>query len=373
MTPLPANIDKLFDLTKGQLFFQYGAGFFGPLLCQLEFQWNRAIDTARVNAKMLQWNPDFFMKLDKKTRVTVLVHEIKHVADLDGARMGNRDPDLWNIACDHAINLFLKEHGFYMDGFPYLMDPKYKGWTKEDIYDDLVKTMKGNGGTKPKNELGNDIEPISKQEVPAAVATVLAAVQTARMSGKPGAIPGDTLLVLDQYLNPTLPWEQLLANFFNSLVENERSYARPSRRHDDPILPGMTGRNGLDHLVYALDISGSVTDEQVALCNSEVQHIQEDLAPEKLTLITFDTKIQDEYHFERGDAYNKIEVHGRGGTRLEPVYAYAKKHEATAIVILTDLYVNIPPDPGIPIIFVCVDNPSGTVPYGVVVHMDTTA
>jgi predicted metal-dependent peptidase len=372
MNALPDSVDKLFDITKGKLFFEKCAGFFGPLLCQLEFHWTRDIKTAAISATTLYWNPDFFLSIDPKTRVTVLAHEIKHNADLDGARMGNRDPEIWNHAADHAINLFLKEHGYYMDGFPYLMDPKYKGWAREDIYDDLVKQQKKGNKPFPPNPLGNDIRKISPEELPAAIATVAAAVQTARMSGKPGSIPGDTLVTLDKFLFPKLPWNVILFNYFNALVQDDRSYMRPSRRHEEIIMPGNMGRSGLEHLVYALDLSGSTTDEMVNQSNNEVRHIQEDLMPERLTMVTFDTKIIDEFHFERGDSYPPLKVHGRGGTALEPVYAYAKKHEATALIILTDLLVRIPPDPGIPVVFVCVDNPSASVPYGVVVHMDTT-
>lgn len=368
--PLP-DIDKLFDITKGKLFFQECAGFFGPLLCRLEFKWTRDIQTAAISATTLYWNPDFFMTLDQKTRVTVLAHEIKHNADLDGARQGARDADLWNQAADHVINLFLKEHGYYMDGFPYLMDPKYTGWAKEQVYDDLLKKQES-GGKIPVNALGNDVMPISKEELPTAIANVVGAIQTARMTGKPGDVPGDTALDLEKYLFPKLPWNVLLHNFFNAMVDNERSYARPSRRYEDPIMPGNMGRSGLEHLVYALDVSGSVTDEQVALCNNEVHYIQEDLEPEALTLITFDTEIRDEFKYERGEPYARITVHGRGGTSLEPVYDHARKTQATALVILTDLMVHIPPDPGIPIIFVVVDNPGATTPYGVVVHVNTT-
>lgn len=373
MIPLPDGIDKLYDITKGQLFLKKAAGFFGPLLCQLEFRWTRDIQTAAISHDTLYWNPEFFMSRDAQTRVTILAHEIKHNADLDGLRQGNRDHDLYNQAADHAINLFLQEHGYYMGGFPFLMDPKYKGWAREDIYDDLLKKQE-KGGSIPKNQLGNDIMPISAKDKTIAIANVVAAVQSARMSNAAGSIPGDTLLVLDKYLHPKLPWNVLLHNFFNAMVESERSYTRPSRREvGDFVMPGSLGRCGLEHLCYALDISGSVTDEQVELCNNEVHFIQEDLEPEKLTLFTFDEVIHDVFEFERGDPYEKITVEGRGGTSLYPVYKFAKDRNATALVILTDLHVEIPPDPGIPIIFVCVDNPRGTVPYGVVVHMDTTS
>lgn len=374
MNAMLPDIDALYEKTKGNLFFKKRAGFYGSLLCRLNFEWTRdhGIDTAAISSTTLYWNPDFFMSIDKETRITVLAHEIEHNARMHGARMGNRCPDVWNQAGDHAINLDLEAHGYYMGGFPYLMDHKYIGWATEDIYDDL---MKGGGKPMPIAGLGRDVIKTPEKDIPKHVATVLGAVESVRMSGRsaPGNIPGEVSLVLDNFLNAKLPWHTLLFNFFNAMVDQDISYARPNRRYDEIIMPGNIGRSGLDHLIYAIDISGSTTDEQVEQSNNEVRHIQEDLEPEKLTLITFDTKICDEFFFERGESYEGITVHGRGGTRLEPVYEYARKHEATALVILTDLKVHIPPDPKIPIIFVCVDNPTATVPYGVVVHLDTTS
>ena len=373
MNAMLSDIDTLFDKTKGKLFFKKRAGFYGTLLCRLNFVWTRdpEIDTAAISSTTLYWNPDFFMSIDPETRITVLAHEIEHNARMHGARMGNRCPDVWNQAGDHAINLELEQNGYYMGGFPYLMDHKYIGWATEDIYDDL---MKAGGKPMPIAGLGRDVIKTPEKDIPKHIATVLGAVESVRMSGVTGAgdIPGEVSLVLDQFLNAKLPWGTLLFNFFNAMVDHEISYARPSRRFDEIIMPGNTGRNGLEHLIYAIDISGSTTDEQVEQSNNEVRHIQEVLEPEKLTLSTFDTKVCDEFFFERGEAYEGITVNGRGGTKLEPVYEYARKHEATALVILTDLDVHIPPDPGIPIIFVCVDNPVATVPYGVVVHLDTT-
>ena len=265
------------------------------------------------------------------------------------------------------MNLNLKEHGYFMGGFPYIMDDKYKGWSTEEVYDDLNK----NGGKpNPNNPLAGDVMPCPDSDVAKAVGKVVAAVSTAKMSGaKPGDIPGEVTIIIDRFLNPKLPWQTLLFNFFNALTSQEYSYRRLNRRFDDPILPGLTGRNGLEHLVYFLDVSGSIMDEHILRFNSEVKFIQEELQPERLTLITFDHVIQDIYEFEREDPFEKIVVTGRGGTSLHEPFEWIRSNAPTAAIIFTDLEVNIPPNPGIPIIWVCIDNPSQTVPYGQLIHI----
>ena len=51
-------------------------------------------------------------------------------------RCGERDPELWNVACDHAINLHLLDQGFILpdDG---IHDKKYRDMTAEAIYNQL--------------------------------------------------------------------------------------------------------------------------------------------------------------------------------------------------------------------------------------------
>lgn len=366
------DINQLFNKTKGNLFYQKGAGFLGSLLCKVQFKWTTDIPTAAISPTELVWNPEFFLKLDKDSRVTVLAHELWHNGMMHGIRRGDRCPDIWNVAADHVINLLLKEHGYYMGGFPYIMDDHFKGWSTDEVYDELIT----NGGMPSNYDMAGDIlkpgqgaGPEAQAKITAqAIADVVSAMTTSRMTNEAGVIPGETTQTLDWFLNPKLPWEVLLYNFFNALSNQEYSYQRPNRRYDDPLMPGNTGRNGLEHLIFAVDISGSITDEQILRMNSEVRHIQDNLEPEKLTLVTFDTEIRDVYEFDRGDSFEKITITGRGGTDLDDVYAYARKHGATALCVFTDLWVDIPEKPPFPVLWVCVDNSDAEVPYGQLVH-----
>ena len=51
-------------------------------------------------------------------------------------RRGDRDPYLFNIACDHEANLLLKEMGFLVPDDWYC-DDQYKGWSAERIHNKL--------------------------------------------------------------------------------------------------------------------------------------------------------------------------------------------------------------------------------------------
>lgn len=364
------DINTLFNKTKGQLFFQKTAGFLGRLLAQVDFKWTNdpQLPTAAISSTTLYWDKGFFMSRTPSQRVTVLAHELWHNGLLHGARIKNRNKDVWNQAADHVINLRLEEDGYDMSGFPYLMERRFKGMSTEEVYDILIQE---NPSPKP-NPMSGDVLPCeTAAEIHEAVGKAVAAMTSARLGGMdPGTLPGELTKVIDEFLNPKLPWETLLFNYFNELTTEEYSYARPNRRYEDPLLPGKTGRNGLEHLIHYQDISGSITDDNILMFNSELKFIKDQFNPQKMTVVTFDTKIQDIYVFEEGDEYEKIKITGRGGTDLREVFKHMKEEQPNAAVIFTDLYVKIPPNPGIPIIWVCTDNPNGTVPYGRLIHVN---
>ena len=98
-----------YDRIQAQAFLGKSAAFFGSLLCSLKFSWKREdCPTACTDGIELHFNPDFFIWMCPDARETVLMHELWHVAYLHDIRRGSRDPEVWNQACDHFINLQLE-------------------------------------------------------------------------------------------------------------------------------------------------------------------------------------------------------------------------------------------------------------------------
>ena len=137
-------------------------------------------------------------------------------------------------------------------------------------------------------------------------------------------------------------------------------------------MPGRTGQEGLAHLRWYLDCSGSVTDAQLKVYNSEVAGAKATHNPEIMTVTSFDTEIRDTWTFTEDQDLMGLEFHGRGGTNLVDVFKDIAKNKPSAAVIISDMEVGIPKNPGIPILWICVDNPKKTVPYGTLVHLDSS-
>lgn len=391
------QLEEMLNKTKMDLFFSEGSGFIGSLMGTLGFRWTKKCKTAATDGVNIYWNPEQYRGLELRTRVTMLAHELWHVAYLHMGRRGDRDPELYNIAADHVINLMLQEHGYYMGGFPWYMDPRFRGMSTEEVYDvlyvenpppppsggggfgDPAAGGDGEGDDPFPNGKGDLIyiddpnSPDGSAKLNKLIHKVVSGIQTAIITGQPGSVPGEVSVVIDRFLNPKLPWNVLVANWLTAISDPERSYRRPNRRYDDPIMPGQNeDENGLEHLLYFVDVSGSITDDQMLRSNSEVKYIFDTFRPKKLTLVTFDTEIQNVIELELDDPFDKLEITGRGGTDLYMVYEMIDKIRPTAAIIFTDLYVDIPEEePKTDLLWVCVDRKGAEVPYGKLVEVNS--
>lgn len=138
-------------------------------------------------------------------------------------------------------------------------------------------------------------------------------------------------------------------------------------------LPGITkDTSRLEHLCYYMDVSGSITTEDVIRFNSEIKYIKDTFNPEKLTLVQFDTEITNETVIEEFDEFNALNIIGRGGTSLVPVKEHIEKHKPTAAIIFSDLecYPMDKLSEDIPVIWVVINNKHAKVNFGTKVHIN---
>lgn len=343
MTHDYTELNKQLDKVKSKVFQEKNAAFFGPLMCSLEFRWSEEIPTAATNGIEILWNPSFFKEMPFNTNKTILLHELNHAARLHAVRRVDRNPEIWNYACDIRINNDLQNEGYsFEDSNPWIMHQvDVKGpMAEEDIYDYLMKKAipVPSSGSFGKGTEG-DMLPLPSDKKQQAVNNVVRAVQQAKATNAAGSIPGGVESMLNEFLKPIIPWESALMKFFTDLLSEEYTWRRPNRRYQDVYLPSRFTDDGrLEHLMYFLDVSGSITEKEIQRFNSEVKYIQDTLKPQKLTLIQFDTQIQDVRVFEEGEPFSKIKIVGRGGTSLVCVRDYIEKHKPTAAVIFSDLY-----------------------------------
>lgn len=374
--PIKEKLNRLLSRAKGQLFAMPGAAFLGSLLCNHRFVWDLDIPTANCNGKTIRINPNFFITISPDTRVALVAHELWHTGYGHMIRRGARCPRIWNYAADIVINNRLDDQGYVLEfGFDIWLDHDFDGWTTEQVYDQLID----NGMvpfTNPPGSLPMDGDVIEVEGEGAAQtridvkATISQAQQAAKESNQAGSMPGEIKVFIQNFLRPRLPWQTILRKFFTDLSKDDYSWRRPNRRFDDMYLPSLIGDNGLARLNYYMDVSGSMTQDQLLFTNSEVRGIHKNLQPEHLTLATFDTQIQDVYEFKKGQPFNGLSISGRGGTGLECVYDHIQQTKPTAAVIFSDMYVRMMKEnPKVPLVWIVVDHEDVEIPFGKVIHV----
>lgn len=134
--------------------------------------------------------------------------------------------------------------------------------------------------------------------------------------------------------------------------------------------------DNLSYMMAWIDSSGSMSDEQLRLCLSEVYSVALQKKPIKLVVIQCDTKIQEikEYTNLRDlkNDFKTATVKGRGGTELKPCWDLLKndkkykRNPAELVMVFTDGYLNqYKRDPRTMnnLCWVILDNPSFNIQY----------
>lgn len=367
------KLDRELDRTKSKVFLGNNAAFLGPLMCSLQFVWSTETETSDTDGTQIRWNPADFLGCTPEGRVSTLLHELAHVYRLHMVRRGNRCPDVWNIACDIAINRDLIEMGYGIDGWakPGIGPQKHIPFElEEDIYDFLKKP-----GSPPMPAPGQhvcggmpQIGPAGQQAV---INNVVQAAHSATLNGQAGDIPGNVKEIIKLFLAPKVPWETLVQRWLTDLLDEDYTWARPNRRYRPLYLPTrFTDEGRLCHLICYQDVSGSISDKDSIRFNSELKFLWETYKPEKLTIVQFDTIIQKVDELKDGDPFTEVEIIGRGGTSLVPVRQHIMDEKPTAAIIFSDLQVTpMEPGPECPVLWVAISNKAAQVKFGQLIHI----
>lgn len=221
----------------------------------------------------------------------------------------------------------------------------------------------------------------SAEEVDKAEKEVLEAVEkailTARAHGHcPAGMEG-----FDDLMKPSRePWYNHLHRFMQALSQSEYNWARINRRHlvQHNIFTPANYSESLEHVVFAIDTSGSVFDRQSqAGFAGHVNAILAETKPKHTHVLYFDAKVQRHDELEYGALEFSTRPKGGGGTDFRPVFEYLENEgvQADAVIVLTDCYGGFPDDaPPYPVLWASIIDPKALghyhPPFGEVVHVD---
>jgi len=322
---------------------------------------NDEVPTAATNGWDVKYNPSFVeqhMKSDPELRFLIL-HEAQHKAYRHlqvWHALHEENAQLANIAADHFVNLSLVDsdagEGFIkMPALGIQPDPKYRGWSVKQIFEDLKANGEGQGQGDGDGFDEHDWEnatsgdPTKDQEKANEIQRAIRQGEIVRrkMAGK-GA--GDKDGVFGDILQPKIDWKKVLRDFITETCagRDESSWRKPNRRFMsyDVYMPSMVGTT-MTELVIGFDTSGSIFGgTEMDMFASEIKKIIEDIKPSKVHVIYWDTEVAGHQTFDEGQfAVQNLKPKGGGGTDGSVLFDYLRDKRITpqAIVQFTDGYV----------------------------------
>lgn len=321
--------------------------FFGSLAVQLDVIEKQDLDppTMATDGRRLFYRPEFVMKLSKPEMVFVMAHEVLHNAFEHHIRRQSREPGLWNMACDYAINGELVEAKLTMPKMG-LLDKRFTGLSAEEIYRILQdEGVKAGRGMDP-GGCGAVIDGCGAHDE-AEIAQLRAEIQmqvrqAAAIAKGIGKLPGGIQRLVDRLTKPVVDWRSVLRRFIDGIRTSDYSWMRPNRRflQSGFVLPSMRADEAISHLVVAIDTSGSIDDKALVTFASEVNGAFGDGMIDKVTVIYADAEVARVEEFEAGDELD-MRPEGGGGTAFSDTFRWIAKNvpDASAIIYFTDLYV----------------------------------
>lgn len=383
------------------------APFFGNLATRMNLvnadDW---CPTAATDGRRFYYNSEFVNNMPLKQVEFLFGHEVLHAVYDHIGRRDSRDPKISNIAADYCVNADLIDQriGEKITVCGMLYDPKYRGWSYEEVYDDLMEnadqidinelakqlldehldggTGDGEGEEGEGNEKsGRGGRPRLTEEERRQIRDEIkdAMIQAAQAVGA-GNLPSGVRRLVKDLTEPQIGWRELLEQQIQSTIKSDFTFDRPSRRgwHMDAILPGMKPGDTID-VVIAIDQSGSITADDSKVFLSEIQGIMDAYDDYKIRVWCFDTEVHNDQIFDSDNmrGISEYEPVGGGGTEFMVNWDYMKELgiEPKKFIMFTD---------GVPwdswgdehycdTVWIIKGNPTCEPPWGIWAHYEDAA
>jgi predicted metal-dependent peptidase len=369
------------------------------------FKSTRGFDfTMATDGKSLKYSPDWVAQQQLNDLVGVLAHEAAHVALKHNVRRGARDINKWNIACDLAINGHLVESGYSLPG--YDDDAKkqslqqYTSMSAEKIYATIPDGPPGGqnpppqgqnppppggdgGGSAPEPDKNqnqqkqdpwqnapqppggildhpelNPKNPNSQKEIEEQQdGEIEAAYNAAKMAGN---TPGWVDRLIKGRRKVITDYRELLRDWMEkSIFKGDYSWSVPNRRYIPHgfCLPGFAPELDEPNIIFVMDTSGSIGDEEEEEFASHINSVLEEF-PSSYTIIFTDTRVRGRQEISHDDLPIELQTKGGGGTNFSDVMRVIKEEYVKSdrppqgVLFFTDMETgSFGDDPGIPVLW----------------------
>ena len=322
--------------------------------------------TAKTNGLDVTYGRAFVDSLNDKQLAFLILHETMHKAYRHlqvWDTLWKKNPMLANASCDYVINLQIRDYdpsGYDVE-MPTdaegevmgLIDEKYRGMDAHQVFLLLEKEQQqneGNGGggsgapSMDEHDWENASNGTAEEQEATAREIESALRQGAILAGKMG---GNVSREMQDLLTPKVNWKDALRDFVKTSTQgkDQTTWRRLHKRYIglDIIMPSSYDEK-VGSIVVAVDTSGSIGNAELAQFLGEVKSICDEVNPEKIDLLYWDTEVAGHETYQGAELANVTDVtqaKGGGGTSPECVPHYMKKEslDPECVIMLTDGYI----------------------------------
>lgn len=375
-TPLTPDELKAFEfkISKAKTQVVINHPFWAVILLRRTLRLDYSVPTASINRhSQITINPRWAKDFSVGQLQFLLCHEVGHEVFDHINRRGARSPGKWNKAGDAVINDLLQTCGvgeFIAGGVDM---PGSKDKTTDQIYNEMPDS--DDGGSGGPGGIGGDIDDsgdLTQEQIDAHSATLRVelaqAAQAAKMAGK---LPGVLEQMVADILAVKTPWYDILERHMTSFVSGDYSWARPNRRFigQGAYLPSTGRVQTMGTVVVQIDVSGSISQQELDHYNGHLSRILTDCQPERVHVLYTDTAVQKHIVFEQGEEVS-LAFYSGGGTDMPAGFDYCAEQgiDPEVFVCLTDGYTDFGSNPGYPVVW-CISS-DRVATHGETIHFE---
>lgn len=316
------------------------------------------IPTACTNGRDEMYGLDFVTKLDEKALGFVVLHEnmhkgLRHLTTWQ--KLNKENPRLANVAMDYVINLMIMD----MDpneqiiAFPRTDDGKrmgcydvrFRGMNTKQVFDILKQENSSGEDSFDEHDWdgAKELTEDERKELEREIDQALRQGQVAAAKAA-GSSAGNLSRELGDLLQPQIDWREALREFVSTIcnAKDASSWRRVNRRFvgSDVYLPTLVGEK-VGHIAVGVDTSGSIGNQELNVFLSEVKSIVDDVHPDKVDLIYWDSAVAAHEEYDSATLPNLVSsTKPKGGGGTDPTsmmkYLKEKKIKPECIIQLTD-------------------------------------
>lgn len=358
--------------------------------------------TARTDGRDTWFGRAFIKRLNDKELCFVVLHEALHRLYMHltmWRKLWDIDPMCANMACDYVINAELRMYdpaqNFIAMPKEGLLDLQFHGMTSKQVFDLLRKNGKSGNKSQPGqpgNQPGQPGQPggfdehdwegaekMTDKEKETLAKEINSALRQGIIAAKKvGEGAGGLSREAGELMEPVVDWREVLREFVKSYCNNKdkSSWRRVNRRFlaQDVYMPSLIGE-AVGRMGVGIDTSGSISSELTNFL-SELRSIAEDVQPELIDLVYWDSAIASHEQYDRSmmsSLVHSTKPKGGGGTSPSCVtdWLATEKIVPECFIMFTDGWVgsdwghNWP----CPVLWVVVNNKSASASTGITVHI----